>query len=126
MSTYTTKELRARLKTQVKAMMAEGIELRLRRKACGRAGDQDGANTARQEQVDYYRPRARALFLAYAFLKGRTYHQVEARFAEDNEPYGYLRYLQDWEGDADLATDWVTAGDKTRFELAPESIEEAA
>lgn len=66
--TYGTKELRKRLKVQVKATLAEGVELRLRRKACGRAGDQDGANDARNEQVEDHRPRARALYLADAVL----------------------------------------------------------
>jgi hypothetical protein len=122
---YTTKEMRARLRDRVKKTMAEGVELRLRRKACGADDDQEGANGARLEQMDYYRPRARALFIAYGFIKGRTYKQVEGRFAEDNEPFGYLGVLQDWEGDEDLAIDWVDAGDKTRFQIEDEAPEEA-
>ena len=74
-------EMLARLKARVKAVMAEGVELRLARKAAGRSGDSYTANAIRIDHVDEYRPRARALFLAYAFLKGRTYHQVEAKHA---------------------------------------------
>jgi len=122
----TTKEMRTRLKAEVKAMMAKGIALRIKRKACGKAGDQYGANSARLEQVDYHRPRARALYLAYAFIKGRTYHQVEAKYGEDNEPYGYLGPLQDWKEDADLACDWIDEGDVTLFDLLDRETDEKA
>ena len=114
---YNTKEMRTRLKAEVKTMMAKGVELRERRKACGAAGDQCGANDARLEQVYDYRPDARALFIAYAFIKGRTYRQAEAKHDEGNEPYGYLTPLRGWEGDDTLVGDWIEAGDRTRVEI---------
>lgn len=124
----TTKELRTRLKAEVKKMMAEGQALRIKRDKCGAAGDQNGANAARLQQVYGHRPAARALYLAYAFIKGRRYRQVEPKHAEGNDPYGYFDHLDDWDGDETLIDDWIEAGDKTRFELeaAAGSTEAAA
>ena len=125
MNKLNSKDFRAQLKAEVKATQAEGIQLRLTRQAAGAAGNSEKANATRLDQVDYYRPRARALYLAYAFIKGRTYEQVEAHCDEDNEPYGYLGHLDNWDGDADLACDWIRARDKTRFDLTPEPSQEA-
>jgi hypothetical protein len=77
-----------------------------------------------------YREDNRVLLLAYGFLKGRTYKQVENHHREGNEPdLGWAEgILSDWDryDDVDLA-EWYAAGDKTRFDLMPqESSEEAA
>jgi len=127
----TAKELRSRLKAAVKATMAEGRQLRLDREAALAAGDRAKAFRLREEQVLEYRPRARALYLAYAFLKGRTYNQVEPNFDPDRYPprptASQLKApLVVWEGDRNLIEAWLEAGDKTRFELEEEAAQDKA
>jgi len=141
----TTKETKARLKAEVKKMAAEqkGRRLakyeamaeakKLRRPELIGHKDDYGYDDEWKQNPEWWRAHmevnnlhwerhgwredVRALHLAYCYLRGRTYKQVENNARSKPEDLGY-RYLADWEGEetADLDA-WVKAGDKTRFEI---------
>jgi hypothetical protein len=127
-ATLTTKEMRARLKAEIKSHTEHSRTVRAQKHEAKAIGDTDDVNALHWERIDELRPRARAMFLAYGYLKGRTYRQVEGKTREGNEPddLGY-RFINDWEGEdaADIAA-WVKAEHKTRFEVEAEIAEEAA
>lgn len=118
-TTLTTKEVRARLKAAIKAQTERSRAARVRKNEAKAAGDTPTVNALHWERIDEMRPEARAMFIAYGYLKGRTYHQVENKTRPKHQPddYGY-RFLDDWENEdaADISA-WVKAGDKTRFEI---------
>jgi hypothetical protein len=123
----TTKEARARLKGWIKDQTTESREARARKHAAKAEGDTDEVNALHWERIDDLRPRARAMFIAYGYLKGRTYRQVESKTRPGNEPedHGY-RFLDGWEGedDADIGA-WIEAEHKTRFEVEADIAQEA-
>jgi hypothetical protein len=118
-ATLTTKEMRARLKAEIKSHTEHSREVRAQKHEAKSIGDTDDVNALHWERIDELRPRARAMFIAYGYLKGKTYRQVENKTREGNEPddLGY-RFLDGWEGEdeADIAV-WVGLGDKTRYEV---------
>ena len=150
-TTLTTKEIRARLKAEVKKMAAEQKGRRLAKNEAkaearklrdpalightneyGRS-DEWKLNPAwwnahmRVNNLFWerhgYRDDNRALLLAYAYLKGRTYRQVEAKTRKGHEPDDVgVRFLDGWEGEdtADIHA-WVKAEHKTRFEIEAEA-----
>jgi hypothetical protein len=118
-TTLTTKETRARLKAAIKAQTEHSREVRAQKHEAKAIGDTDDVNSLHWERIDDLRPKARAMFIAYGYLKGRTYRQVENKTRAGNEPddHGY-QYLDGWDGedDADIGA-WIEAGDKTRYEI---------
>lgn len=126
-TTLTTKEMRARLKGLIKAQTEHSRAVRAQKHEAKATGDTDDVNSLHWERVDDLRPKARAMFIAYGYLKGRTYRQVENKTREGNAPddLGY-QFINDWEDedDADIQA-WVEAENKTRFEVEPEVPEKA-
>ena len=123
----TTKEMRASLKAEIKSHTEHSRAVRVQKHEAKSIGDTEDVNALHWERIDDLRPRARAMFLAYGYLKGRTYRQVESKCREGHEPddLGY-RFIDAWEGedDADIAA-WVKAEHKTRFEIEAEQVDEA-
>jgi len=151
----TKKELCVRLKAEIKAdteaiqaNKAERATLKATnraeldaRKAAGETAPAVSAhdiNSLHELHLWKRRPAARMRLLAYGYLRGKTYHQLEAKAevpppigSGESERYGYHRvgitdHLWDWDAGNDLhfqVEKWVEAGDKTRFDLAPSDFE---
>lgn len=142
MTKVTTSELRAILKAQIIANTDSARTLRQKERERGeqiRSLIAEGKDW--WDHVDWrtnpwsermtIRHQARCVFLAYAFLRNRSYKRVEPTTREENHPLtgdslvGQItNLLETWDQCADYdslfdqVTEWIEVGTVRRFELA--------
>ena len=110
------KEALATLKAEIKASAARAKELRVEaRKLSG----MERWHTQREAEDENQRYR----FLAYGFLRNKTYKQIENKARTLPRPYDIARYLPAFEDEDTQGQigQWVNAGD-----LKPKIIRDAA
>ncbi len=81
------------LKYQIKELTAQkwGLRVRLSRLQGPETGPE--RHQLRQDYIWSTRPVARATYLAYGLLRGRSYKQIEAKCQQPPDPYRILKAL---------------------------------
>lgn len=122
----TKKELCECLSDEIREIVSEIKELKAEKAKAKEAGDSGRVNSLRHKHVNKYglRPGARHRLLALGYLRGKTYHRLEASpRAPAVRAKDVLMHLAAWETPTTQARieEWIRTGDKTRFDLTPVS-----